>query len=800
MAVDILAVRHRFVPARYNQLLVIALVSLVLAAAPIAAAPQGTPKWTERARFAETHARAYDIFGTSVAVYGDLALVGVPRDDIQGTDSGTVYVYVRSGTSWNQEAILVASDGFDQDWFGYSLALEGNTAVVGAPRDHHVPGSVGSWGAHGSAYVFTRDGTTWTERAKLVASDAWWGYRYGFSVAISGDRILVGAPKKDHTASEVGGAYVYGRAGTTWTEHAILLSNEPQRDDHFGESVAIDGGTLVVGAMQDVLAPGTKGSPGGEGSAHVFVETGTAWTHAALLTASTPKSLDRFGVSVALEGDTLLVGADRSSGQGPGKAFVFGRAGTVWTQLAELQPPVVSTGERFGGAVALSGPRAVVSAWGHKSPTAAGQAFIYERGATWSKTANITPAVVNIAAFFGSSIALNGGTVIGGADAEDHGFGPFDMVVALAHDPTTGVLYATDKKRDLLLSVDPEESGATPIGATGFGNVQGLAFDVNRGLLFGSDLATGQLITLDTTTGVGTAVGPIGFASVRSLAHDPGADVLYGVDDVTDDLLTLDPTTGAATVVGNTGLDTINGLAFVPFTNTLYGNDNVPNNLVSLDTTTGLATTVTKTSKGAIEGLADDPANFQVFASNISYDYLLRVHLGHGTASNVGPFGEFTNAGAAYLFEYEGPCAFCTSYCTAGTSAGGCTPMLSAEGTASASAAFGFALRADGSPGAKPGLFFYGANGRQAVQWGNGTSYQCVTPPVQRAGPSSVSGNAGACDGSFTEDLNALWSNEPKKSPRAGAVVQTQFWYLDRQNTSNRSSGLSNALELTVTP
>jgi len=143
------------------------------------------------------------------------------------------------------------------------------------------------------------------------------------------------------------------------------------------------------------------------------------------------------------------------------------------------------------------------------------------------------------------------------------------------------------------------------------------------------------------------------------------------------------------------------------------------------------------------------------------------------------------------------------NYCTAGTSASGCTALLSSSGTPSATATSGFTLTASGVEGAKDGLFFFGANGRQANPWGNGTSYQCVVPPVKRGGLLNGGGSNGACDGSFNQDLNALWCPscpKPGHNPGAGAVTQAQLWYRDPLSTSNQTTSLSDALEFTLAP
>jgi hypothetical protein len=140
------------------------------------------------------------------------------------------------------------------------------------------------------------------------------------------------------------------------------------------------------------------------------------------------------------------------------------------------------------------------------------------------------------------------------------------------------------------------------------------------------------------------------------------------------------------------------------------------------------------------------------------------------------------------------------TYCTAGASANGCQATLSASGTPSASAASGFDLLAANVEGDKDGLFFYGANGRQASSWGNGTSFQCVTPPVRRAGLLTGSGSAGLCDGTFAQDLNARWAAVPAHNPGAGSVVQAQLWYRDPFNTSNQTTSLSEAIEFCLEP
>ena len=164
---------------------------------------------------------------------------------------------------------------------------------------------------------------------------------------------------------------------------------------------------------------------------------------------------------------------------------------------------------------------------------------------------------------------------------------------------------------------------------------------------------------------------------------------------------------------------------------------------------------------------------------------------------------EFCN-GALYAVSNLGGCYKVTessaSYCTPGTTASGCQATLSISGTASASAASGFCLLASSVEGNKDGLFFFGTNGKQANPWGNGTSFQCVVPPVKRAGLLSASGTNGSCNGSFSQDLNALWQAQPAKNPGSGATVQSQLWFRDPVNTSNQTTSLSDAVEFPVGP
>jgi len=271
--------------------------------------PGDNSTWTEQAKLTASDGANDDDFGKAVAVYGDTALIGAQYDDDKGTSSGSVYVFVRGGTTWTQQAKLTASDGAPYDWFGWSVALDEDTAVIGATGDDDK--GAGS----GSVYVFVRDGITWTQQAKLTANDGAPSDFFGNSVALDVDTAIIGAHSNDDRGTDSGSAYVFMRSDTTWTEQAKLTASDGAANDYFGRSVSIDVETALVGAS------GSNNT----GAAYVFMRGGTTWTEQAKLIASDGASGDNFGYSVSLDGETALVGAyqDDDKGSGSGSAYVY---------------------------------------------------------------------------------------------------------------------------------------------------------------------------------------------------------------------------------------------------------------------------------------------------------------------------------------------------------------------------------------------------------------------------------------------------------------------------------------------
>lgn len=355
---------------------------------------------------------ANDVFGFSVAVSVDMALIGAPFDADAGSESGSVYVFTRDGTSWSKQDKLTASDAAAGDRFGWSVALDDGTAVIGAYQDDD------NGDASGSAYVFTLNGTAWTQQAKLTAGDAATGDAFGRNVAISGEIAVIGAPFDDHTGSESGSAYVFTRTGTSWAEQAKLTSGDAAPGDRFGWSAALDGDTTVIGAYQD----DDNGSA--SGSAYVFTRNGTTWSQQEKLTASDASAFDDFGVSVAVDGETAVIGAhiESDSGNASGSAYVFTRNGATWSQQKKLTASDASAGDRFGWSVALDGDTAVIGAFlDDDDGTDSGAAYVFTRsGTTWSELLKVTANDAAALNYFGASVAVAGDTAIIGAFLDDN--------------------------------------------------------------------------------------------------------------------------------------------------------------------------------------------------------------------------------------------------------------------------------------------------------------------------------------------------------------------------------------------
>jgi len=296
--------------------------------------------------------------------------------------------------------------------FGIAVAVDGGTAVIG-DRNHNAEA--------GAVYVFDFDGANWTEQGRLTASDGLTGDHFGMALALEGDTLVVGASGDDEVASASGSGYVFVRSGNEWVEQARLNAADPGLGDYFGLSVAISGDTIAVGAMYDDTVRGSD-----VGSVYIFVRSGTEWIQQAKLNAADGQPGEYFGRSVAVCGDTVLVGASEWY-TGRGAAYVYVRSegpdGPEWTEQAKLTATDAAAYDYFGYAVALDGDTALVGARGDDLTGAndAGSVYVFVRtDGVWTEAAKLTANDAAAGDRFGTAVALEGNIALIGADLDDH--------------------------------------------------------------------------------------------------------------------------------------------------------------------------------------------------------------------------------------------------------------------------------------------------------------------------------------------------------------------------------------------
>ncbi len=406
-----------------------------------------------------------------LAISGDTIVVGLPSDEGSSTstiaapnalapNAGAVYVFKCSGTNVTLQAYLKASNAQEDDEFGSSVAIDGDTIVVGARGED---GSSTSTAAapnedsedSGAVYVFTRVGSTWSQQTYLKASNAETADQFGNSVAVHGDTIVVGAYEEDgssaSTAStpnddavDAGAAYVFTRNGSGWTQQAYLKASNAEESDWFGNSVAIDRDTIVIGANQEAgSSTSTAAAPNDAalyaGAAYVFIRSGATWSQQAYLKASNAGAFDRFGAPVDVYSTTIVVGAFGEDGsvtstvgapndfaKNAGAAYVFVRSNSTWSQQAYLKASNADPGDEFGTSIAVETDTIVAGAVSEDGGITAsalapnnlalnsGAVYAYARsGSNWTQTSYLKTAP-DVAAFryCGAAVAVADGAVL----------------------------------------------------------------------------------------------------------------------------------------------------------------------------------------------------------------------------------------------------------------------------------------------------------------------------------------------------------------------------------------------------
>lgn len=374
-----------------------ALIACVVSSVPLIASGGSV---TQQAHLTPADSHLGQEFGRSIAVDGDTLVIGASRDQAAGVWAGAVYVYVRSGTAWSLQTKLVPSDLTQGNFLGRAVAIEGDTLVAGAPGQ-----------SSGAVYVFVRQGTSWTQQAKLTTASGV-SLGLGGSVDLDGDTVIAGATGANVLGSASGAAHVYVRNGAAWSHQQTLTASDGDANDLFGWSVAIDGERAMVGAYMDTFDTG---------KAYVFARNGANWSEQAVLTASNAQIGAHFGMDVDIDEDTAIVGAYYASPSNvvrAGSAYVYVRQGVAWQEQAVLVASDLDVTDQFGAAVALKGEVAVIGANGddHGATTAAGSAYVFGRaGSAWVQRSKLVPTSIQAGYRFGSSVDFSGSTVVGGA-------------------------------------------------------------------------------------------------------------------------------------------------------------------------------------------------------------------------------------------------------------------------------------------------------------------------------------------------------------------------------------------------
>lgn len=337
---------------------------------------------------------AGDGFGGSTGVSGSTIVVGAPAAPLMFSSVGHVFVFTKVARGWRQAAELDSPDPYAYDWFGDAVDVSGGTVVVGAPAVSVLSSGIGA------VYVFTRTAHGWRELSALVGPHPAPADMFGVSVAVSGQEVVVGAPGE---AGKTGAAYVFTRDRGGWQTTDLRASDTTAKDE-FGDAVGISGGTVVVGAF----AHGSL-----TGRAYVFTRGARGWHESAELAGSGTVSGDGFGVSVALAGGTIVVGAGLVAG-GAGRAYVFAKGARGWEQTAELRGRDTVADDGFGDSVAIGGGTIVAGAFGHASSS--GRAYVFvESGRRWHQSAELMGADTVAGDHFGYSVAVAGDLVVAGA-------------------------------------------------------------------------------------------------------------------------------------------------------------------------------------------------------------------------------------------------------------------------------------------------------------------------------------------------------------------------------------------------
>ncbi len=351
-------------------------------------------------------AAAQDSFGLGVAIDGDTIFVGAPGDAGGFTDgAGSGYVFRRFGSQWTQTQKLVPPSASAGDFFGERVAISGGTLLLASRQDAVFPSIY-----DGSVWVYFFNGVEWVERQQLTESPSVARGHFGVSAAIHGSVIAVGAVREMFAeANEAGAVFVFRPQGGVWTQEQKLVGSSPLAGDGFGYSVSVDVNQIAVGAPANTP----------HGAAYVFRWNGASWVQEQKLVPSGPDPAEVFGRSVAILGDTLLVGADDNGTPsfGPGAAYVFERVNGVWIQVQILTGSTAQPGHAFGESVALTTGRSLIGSPGTDEK---GAAFLFELDeGGWSEVEQLSDPLGVIGDGLGRAVGLSEEFAVIGAPGDN---------------------------------------------------------------------------------------------------------------------------------------------------------------------------------------------------------------------------------------------------------------------------------------------------------------------------------------------------------------------------------------------
>jgi len=355
---------------------------------------------------------AFDGYGWAVAIDSTTAVVGSLHDSAGASDSGSVYILTFDGSSWDETQKLTAIGIGTSDGFGDSVAIHNNTIVIGTPGDDDAGSGAGA------AYVFTNINGVWTQTAKLVPPMLSAGDNFASAVDIDHDIIVLSASLTDSSGSNSGAAYVYRFIKGAWVFDTQLLSDDIAEFDAFGIDVAVSGSRILVGA------DGDDDNGSNSGSAYIFDFDGSTWNQTAKLTATDGAPDDEFGERLDISGISAIIGAryDDDSVNRSGSAYIFEYA-TGWTQHTKLNAFDPTSSKFFGQDVSIHNSRAIVGAWGERDTSGffnAGAAYAYSRSAgQWTLDTKLIASDQEGGDFYGYSVAVSDDFAIIGADGND---------------------------------------------------------------------------------------------------------------------------------------------------------------------------------------------------------------------------------------------------------------------------------------------------------------------------------------------------------------------------------------------